>query len=308
MAFGYIRVRNISSSAVSSTEKHNERKYSPGKEPKNIRPLATRFNSSSYHGDEKKPIPVNLKEAINQRIDAHSIKLKSSQNCAIEFVIGASKDFWEKYDPRGHFSNAHEWLEKKYGEGSVVSKSEHFDESNPHCHFIVVPILQKEIKWKNRNGEGSRSESRMAIREATGGREKLRALQDDYFKFIKPYGDAVEVEFKRGEKKAAGTLEKYVKNTNYEIGEISEKIKALRSDLSSSKEKVAQLINLENRVQQIEDNKSNLQVDASIEDKTKKSNFDRGVGSELDRTSRKDQIDEDDQDEPAEKKNRGIRR
>ena len=312
MAFGHIRIRNLSPSSIGATERHNERKYKEGLEPKNIRPEATKWNSSDYyipgeHNPVEAPREMTLKDVINHRLDAHSIQLKSNQNCAIEFVVGASKDFWERYHPRGHFSNAHTWLEEKYGRGSVVAKSEHFDESNPHCHFIVVPIQEKEIKWKNRNGQGSRIESRLAIREITGGREKLRTMQDDYFKFIKPYGDAHGIEFKRGERKAKGELEKYVQHTNHEIGEIGEKIKAIRSDLRPEKERLERIIAYDNKMAEIEAKTANLEREAAREDKAKKINFDRGVGSELDRPARKAQVKEDDDEEPTRKKSRGMR-
>ena len=51
------------------------------------------------------------------------------------------------------FANTQNWLEKRYGKGSEVAVFEHYDESNPHVHFVVVLIVEKSVKWKNRRGE-----------------------------------------------------------------------------------------------------------------------------------------------------------
>lgn len=287
MAFGYIRLRNLNPSKIEGTEKHNERIYPDGKVPKNINSEETKWNGKEYFlswtEDQKKfsqhaPEEMTLAQVIDHRLNQHNIKLKSNQNCAIEFVVGASKDFWEKYTPDGHFSNCHKFLENKYGKGSVVAKSSHLDETNPHCHFIVVPIQEKEIKWKNRSGLGSRKESRLAIREATGGREKLRTLQDDYFKFIEPYGRRFGVEFKRGKLKERGERDKYIKYTNHELTEFTTQLNAITSDLSNAKEKLVQIAALEEKTRQIEENKAKTQK----EDVARRKNFKRGINSDFD--------------------------
>jgi hypothetical protein len=267
--------------AVGSTEQHNLRQYTKEEMPKNIKP-SLQENMNQYFGSGVLE-PKKLADVINDRLNNHGIKLKKNQNCAIEFVVGASSDFWKSYSPSGHFSNAHKWLEERYGKGSVVSKSEHYDELNPHCHFIVVPVLQKEIKWKNRNGSGSRVESRLSIREITGGRDKLRKLQDDYFEFISPFGAKYGLEFKRGNLKAQNTLDQYVQHTSHELGEIRLKL----ASLSDEKEKLALLLGLTAKVAEIEDNAVELAKKAELEKFIRKINFKRGIGSEMDAPRKK---------------------
>ena len=245
--------------------------------PANIK-VSQLDNTNESFGIEEGTEKRKLAEVINQRLKNHQIKLKKNQNCAIEFVVGASSDFWDKYSPIGHFANTKTWLEERYGEGSVVAKREHYDELNPHCHFIVVPIVDKEIKWKNRNGSGSRIESRMSIREITGGREKLRLLQDDYFAFIAPYGAKYGIEFKRGNLKAKNTLDQYTKHTNYELGEIRLKLASIKDE----KEKLTLLLGLSEKVSEIEATTLELAKASDQERLLRRLNFKRGIGAEGD--------------------------
>ena len=159
-----------------------------------------------------------------------------------------------------------------------MAKSEHYDESNPHCHFIVVPIEKKTIKWKNRNGSGSREEDRLAIREITGGREKLRKLQDDYFAFIHPFGEKYGIEFKRGKLKAKDTLDEYTRQTNHELGEIRAQLAAL----SDEEERLQRLVDLKQKRAEIAANALELDKKVEKEKLIQKLNFKRGIGTELD--------------------------
>lgn len=105
----------------------------------------------------------------------------------------------------------------------MVAIFEHYDESNPHAHFVVVPIVEA-VKWKNRRGEGERTEKRLNVRDHTGGPDKLRDLQNGYFRhLVDTYGagknNKLGVPIYRGTLVENQTRE-YIEATDAKIGRL----------------------------------------------------------------------------------------
>jgi len=73
----------------------------------------------------------------------------------------------------------------------------HFDEKTPHVHVLVVPIVEKEVRWKNKKREGQKMERRLCARDFTGHPDMLRQLQNDFYEHIVPFGQFTGVEFNR---------------------------------------------------------------------------------------------------------------
>jgi len=71
----------------------------------------------------------------------------------------------------------------------------HFDEKTPHVHVLVVPIIEKEVRWKNKKREGQKMERRLCARDFTGHPDMLRQLQNDFYEHIVPFGVLHGAEF-----------------------------------------------------------------------------------------------------------------
>lgn len=227
MAHGIIRVRNLSQSDISSTEIHNERQYQERdiQCPKNII-LDNSPNNISKQGNYEGG--KGYREEIETRFQEAGVTPRKNSVQAIEFMISASKDFFKNYSESAYLKDSLHWLEERYGKENVVTWSMHFDESTPHLHAIVVPIVEKEVKWKNRNGEGTRTENRLSARDITGGPKLLRQLQDDFF-------EHVSTEYKGYADWYRGTLVEeqlrhYTKETNHEIGQMRNRLIQLQHD------------------------------------------------------------------------------
>lgn len=231
MAYGIIRVRELTRGEVRATDIHNERKYQEHgiATPGNIDPERSKYN------DYRSSTGENLMEAINIRLDDAKVKSRSNSVVAIEFVMSASPEFFDSYSAGGWFANCRQWLGERYGLDNIVSQSEHYDETNPHVHFVVTPIVEKEVSWKNQKGSGTRKENRLCARDLTGNKELLSQLQTDYHEFIKPAGKAVGVEFFRGTK-ASNELKEYTKHTDHRIGEVRTKLAAIEREFSKISE------------------------------------------------------------------------
>lgn len=230
MAFGIIRARNLSAGDIAGTDKHNARRYEKIEDyPGNIDPEKHHefhYRSGDYEDYDDKH---NLQDEINLRLEKNNVKgIRKNSNIAIEYVCTISdKKVWERYNLSGFAGNTRKWLEERHGKGSVIASFEHSDESNPHVHIIVMPLKEKTVKWKNQKGQGERTETRLNTREFTGGGDKLRKLQDDYFKHLgEKYGHNG---YKLGVKLYRGTRaehqeKEYSQQTNKELGVLRDRL------------------------------------------------------------------------------------
>lgn len=245
MAVGIIRMRSLSSEDISSTEKHNARLYESKKlYPKNIDPNG-KFDAEYYAETPNgisaySPTEKSLENVIQERIKKHQVKgIRKNSTLALEYVCTINdKNVWDNYSFSGFVSNTEKWLEDRHGKCSVVATYKHEDESNPHVHFIIVPVKKKTVKWKNQNGAGTREEARLNAREFTtgqeGGRKAMRQLQNDYHShLIKRYGEGEDNKF--GTPLFRGTLvenqtKEYQRATNHELGVLRDSIHKLTDE------------------------------------------------------------------------------
>tara|TARA_R110000850_G_C9991609_1_gene467093 strand:- start:2748 stop:3668 length:921 start_codon:yes stop_codon:yes gene_type:complete len=228
MAFGIIRARNLQSGDLASTDLHNARRYESAEHyPKNIDPKREiDANFLLPNSDYLDKSQTTLAQAVQARIEAEGVTgIRKNTNVAIEYVATINDQrAWQQYTPAAFFANTQKWLEKRHGKGSVVAVFEHYDESNPHAHFVVVPIIEKSVKWKNRRGEGERTEKRLNVRDHTGGPDKLRDLQNGYFRhLVETYGagknNKLGVPIYRGTLVENQTRE-YIEATDVRIGRL----------------------------------------------------------------------------------------
>jgi hypothetical protein len=227
MANATIRVKPISAGAIKRAGIHNNRLYSElgYATPENIK-IGQSVLNKSYVIIDGIETNMSLKDTIYYIIKRAGVKERKNSVMALEYIFSGSEDFLTAYTPAKHFANCLEFLEKKHGKENIVSIAEHYDESKPHMHVIVVPIIKKEVRWKRSKGdgyiEGKKVENRICARDFTGNRDMLRKLQDDYFNLCLPYGKEYGLTLERGTKVEL-QAKKYVKKTNHEMGLLNEK-------------------------------------------------------------------------------------
>lgn len=230
MAYAQIRVRSISASDMTSTEIHNARRYAEGCIPENIDPK--RSNNNTIHYNKEKYRTMSLEETIYNREKELNVKgIKKNSIHAIEVVVSISDAaFFEDYSLAGYASNEQKWLEDEYfGVDNVLLSYLHTDEGKYHVHFICIPAKEKEIKWKNRNGEGTHNEFRLCAQDIIGGREKLSELQTRYYEHCNArYGHIVP--FFRG-LKAEDQKRVYTQKTNHLLDQYRAKGKEITTEV-----------------------------------------------------------------------------
>jgi len=95
---------------------------------------------------------------------------------AIEHVMTASREFFANGDSArldDWTERSMAWLRDTYGDANVVAAVLHRDEQTPHIQALVVPLDDRD---------------HLNAKNWTGGREKLRALQDGYARVMEPLG------------------------------------------------------------------------------------------------------------------------
>lgn len=113
----------------------------------------------------------NYNQAFKDRIEEEGVRPRKDSVLGLEVVLVAQNtddDFelseWKK--------KSAEWLKNYFGKDNVVSAIYHGDESRPHIHAMVIPIV---------NG-------RLNCSEFTNGREKLTQMQTSYAEAVADLG------------------------------------------------------------------------------------------------------------------------
>jgi hypothetical protein len=124
---------------------------------------------------------------VKQRIDQSGVKQRKNAVLAVEHLITASPETFgfevkETEGKKGLYGNvkawenfeaaAKKWLINRYGQENLVNFTVHHDESTPHIHAVVVPILDGKLN----------------CRAYLGGREKLSKMQTEFAQAVEHIG------------------------------------------------------------------------------------------------------------------------
>lgn len=171
MKYAVIRMRKVKADDKSGMDAHNRR---IGEQQPNVDPSMTRLNHSSSS---------SIVDAINKRLPA---KMRKDAVQSLEFIISASPEFFERLAQgrprsgdwlRGNpefmdwVNTSAKWMKHEFGVENVVDVTLHLDETTPHLHVVVVPIV---------NG-------RLCAKEITSIKDMYR-WQDEYPKAVAKFG------------------------------------------------------------------------------------------------------------------------
>lgn len=223
MSFAILRTQKLTAAKIGNANAHNTREMNvPNADPE-LRGYNTQLAGTK-----------NLKDDINNRLQAVGIKkTREDAVLGIEHVMTASPEFfnykkseegklqgnvpqWQKFE-----EECMNWLNDRYGKENVVNVHIHKDEKTPHIHAIVTPIVQKEVKWKNKQGEGSKMQNRLCAKDFLNGKEKMTEMQDSFANHLQKSS----LKLQRGEKGSKATHQEVQKfYENIKEGEKSSQI------------------------------------------------------------------------------------
>lgn len=142
-------------------------------------------------------------EAINYRLDHAGLtrKIGTNQVRVIRVMLTGSHDDMKRIAAEGRIKewcvDNLEWLRKTYGEENVVSAVLHLDESTPHIHAAVVPIVtgeRRKVREKKTHEPGRRKYRKKSTArprlcaDDMMTRIKLKGYQDSYAEAMAKYG------------------------------------------------------------------------------------------------------------------------
>lgn len=215
--------------------------------------IASNVDSTRMHlNRELIKLPEGVKErdeAISHRIKSAGIKRKITpdQVRAIRVMLSGTHEDMMNIQQSGHIgewcNDSLQWLYKTFGQENVVSAVLHMDETTPHIHATLVPIVIGERrKAKKEKEEGKRTYRKKgdAVRLCADdvlNREKLVAYHDDYAKVMSKYGLQRGV---RGSEARHISTAQYYRNIQREKEELRNDVQELQNQKQETQEQLAQ--------------------------------------------------------------------
>jgi hypothetical protein len=162
----------------------------------------------------------NRTQAIQHRLDHAGLQRKIGTNRvqAIRLMLSGSPDDMQRIQDAGRLdewcNDNLDWLRKTYGADNLVSATLHMDETSPHIHATVVPIVTGERrKAKETKAEPGKKKYRKKdtntarlCADDVMTRDKLKEYQDTYAIAMQKYG------LQRG---VEGSKAKHITNTQF---------------------------------------------------------------------------------------------
>lgn len=179
-------------------------------------------------------------EAIAHRIKSAGIKRKITpdQVRAIRVMLSGTHEDMMKIQQDGRIgewcNDSMQWLHKTFGKENTVSAVLHMDETTPHIHATIVPIVTGE---RRKAKQKKPTESKRTYRKKADAvrlcaddvlnRDKLVTYHDDYAKVMQKYGLQRGV---RGSEARHTTTAQYYRDLKRQTGELETGVQQLQSE------------------------------------------------------------------------------
>lgn len=116
-----------------------------------------------------------LWEKVQERIARDNVLVRSTSVLSLEVILTATH--FDGIDLDAWVASNVKFLEKKFGKQNVLRVVLHLDESTPHLHANIIPVVERK------NGQPA-----LNARHWLASRSHLRAIQTDYAEAMAPYG------------------------------------------------------------------------------------------------------------------------
>ena len=164
--------------------------------PKNADPSRTHLNRELIQFPDG---VTNRTQAIQHRLDTAGLKRKIANNQvrAIRILLTGTHEDMMQIEKEGRLDewcqDNIDWLQKTYGADNVVSIVLHMDESTPHLHATVVPIVHTERQRKKKEQEVKRTYRKKSLAprlcaDDVMSRANLKRYQNTYAEVMQKYG------------------------------------------------------------------------------------------------------------------------
>lgn len=230
---------------VTPIEMENERDENYN--PDNPQIDLTRTNNN-YHTVYPKS---GYMEYINERISTLPLKRKVRNDAVLmcSFIIGSDNNFFiglTPYERQQFFEEATEYFAERYGRENIISAVVHNDETTPHLHLNLIPIVGNKLSAKQLFTRASLRELQTDFHEKIGkrwglerGKPGSQAKHIDTAEFkAKTIIERAEAQATETERKAKEKAEEYLSGIESSIEAerkkpIPKKKKAVEAEIES---------------------------------------------------------------------------
>ncbi len=142
---------------------------------------------------------ANRTQAIQHRLETAGLtrKIGTNQVRAVRILLTGSPDAMKRIENEGRLddwcADNLEWLRKTYGAKNLVSAVLHLDETTPHIHATITPIVTTERVKRKREEEVAKNyrKKKPAPRlccDEVMARATMKGYQDSYAEAMAKYG------------------------------------------------------------------------------------------------------------------------
>lgn len=166
--------------------------------PKNADPQRTHLNRELIEFPDG---VHNRTEAIQQRLETAGLQRKIGKNQvrAVRIMLSGSPDDMKRIEQGGNLDkwcrDNLDWLRKTYGSENIVSAVVHLDESTPHIHATMIPIVTGERRKTKTEQTTSKKKYRKKSTDTARlcaddvmSRVRLKEYQNTYAEQMAKYG------------------------------------------------------------------------------------------------------------------------
>lgn len=232
-------------------------------------------------------------ETIQHRLDTAGLERQIGKNQVkvIRVLLSGTPEDMQRIQDEGRLDDwcrdNMDYLKKTFGEENVVAATLHMDESTPHIHASVVPIVRGERRQKKKRQEDNQAQKpkRTYKKKAPNrtrlcaddvmAREKLIEYQDTYGEAMAKYG------LIRGEKNSDArhiTLTEYYRNQKVESRNLQTNIDLLLAEEDAKRKHIEELRRKEQEARQKSAQAEELQQQKESELKKTEENLNQVKG------------------------------
>ena len=223
--YAIINLKKMQNKDLAKIAEHNRRESPDGTYSNpNIDPEKTHLNIRRSDRPEKE----ELKTLIDRRISEREIQKKKIRKDAVKLIsvlVTASPEYINSLDRQEqirYFDECFKFCQRRFGKKNCIEMNIHFDETTPHAHVSIVPIL---------NGK-------LCAKELIT-RKFLFDLQDEFPKAMRERGFEVE----RGEGGDPKERRKHLSEEEYRLKMWNETLKEKEEGLKKFEQRLEDKLN-----------------------------------------------------------------
>ena len=152
----------------------------------------------------EKPLQAAIKDRIEEGYTGKR-KVRADAVKYMKVILSGSHEKMKQLESEGRLKDwtqdSLKWLSEEFGQENIVKAVLHCDERTPHIHAVIVPLVQEEFSYKNKDDNTiTVQKGALSAKEILRSPSFFRELHTDYAEKV-----GVKYDLMRGEMRKPGT-------------------------------------------------------------------------------------------------------